>query len=265
MSISRSLLALLAGSVLSASSLAQPIEPVDPKDRAVKLKEPDPQTREQTIRAVLDRINAEFLTENERADLRVLHGQWINEDLDTPKRAAQIALDLHDFANPIFDNPDTPLPLRAAAALEIGNPAQALTLIEQTDTTTIESAFIRASALELLGKIDQAIEQLEIIESTLANQTIDDAGALAIGCDALIKLTRLRSPQVSAKVDYEAIEALLGMARDRVDRLDWRVRNAEAHLLYEHHNLGEAHTAAIESLRLNPRAAEPMLLLDRSP
>ncbi len=254
--ISLALLSLIAG-----TSIAQPIEPVDPQDRAVKLAEPDEQSREQTIRAVLERINADFLTDDERATLRVLHGQWTLEDLNNPTLKSQIALDLHDYSNPIFEDPSTAPLLRAIAQLKQGNAQNALDLIKQIQTTTIETDFIHASALELLGRVDEAIAVLERIENTLASQTIDDAGQLAIGCEALIKLTRLRAPAVSAKADYEAIEALLGIARDRVDRLDWRLRSTEAQLLYEHHNLGEAHTAAIEALRLNPRAAEPMLLL----
>ena len=247
--------------LLTHPALSQPIEPVDPQERAIHLDDPGERTQEQTIRAVMDRINAAFLTDEERATLRVLHGQWLREDLNDPILASQVALDIHDYANPIFSDGNAPLLDRAQAQLAQGNPAEALSLIEQIETPTIVAYAIKADALQLLGRTDEAIETLERIEQSLAAQTIEDAGQLAIGSEALITLTRLRSPEVSAKADYEAIEALLSMARDRLDRLDWRVRNVEAHLLYEHHNLGEAHTAAIEALRLNPRAADPMLLL----
>ncbi len=113
----------------------------------------------------------------------------------------------------------------------------------------------------MLGDRAQAITQLESIESRLAQQQITDPDELAFGCEALIQLTRLRSPAVSARADYEAINALVSHGRDRIDRLNWRLRAVEAQLLYEHHNLGDAHAAALEALRLNPRAADPMLLL----
>ncbi|MBL4810468.1 MAG: hypothetical protein JKY43_10485 [Phycisphaerales bacterium] len=246
---------------------AQPIEPIDPigsiapKDRVVQLAQPDPQSREQTIRAVLDRINAEFLTDEERAALRVVHGQWTDEDLKNPALIPQIALDIGDLANPIFDDDDAPLTIRAWSKLRQGHAQQTIDLIAQLDANTIESTLIGALAQNMLGRRKTAIAQLESIEAQLASQQLTGADELAFGCQALIELTRLRAPVISAKADYEAINALISHARDRVDRLNWRIRNAEAHLLYEHHNLGDAHTAAIEALRLNPRAAAPMLLL----
>lgn len=254
----RPLLALIA---IPGTIHAQPIEPVEPSERSIRFQHPDQQQVQQLAQAVQDRLAAEFLTDDERAKLRVLHGQWTTEDLNDPVLAAQIALDIGDLSNPLFDNESTPLASRAWSKLRQGFPQQALDLLDQIETRSIETSFIRATALDLLGQRDDAIAQLESIESRLTQQQLTDPNDLAIGCKALITLTRLRSPAVSAKADYEAINALITHARDRVDRLDWRIRMVEAHLLYEHHNLGDAHTAAVEALRLNPRAAEPMLLL----
>ncbi|MBO6513441.1 MAG: hypothetical protein JJ974_05700 [Phycisphaerales bacterium] len=251
--------AVVSISGIAQSAYAQAIEPVDPQDRAVRIE--PPARDEQLIRSVRDRLSAEFLTDQERASLRVVHGQWIEDDLDDPKLLAQIALDLNDLDHPIFDDPDAPIELQAQAHLEQGLAQEALDLIEQAPTETIKTLYIRALAQEMLGNFDQAIEGLERIESLLSERRLDDADELAIGSSALIKLTRLRSPAVSARADYEAINALISLARDRVDRLNWRVRAVEAHLLYEHHNLGDAHAAATEALRLNPRAADPLLLL----
>jgi len=246
---------------IAGTAIAQPIEPVEPQDRAIELAQPHQQSQEQTVRAVLERINAEFLTDEERAALRVVHGQWTDEDLNNPTLSYQIALDIGDLANPIFDDDSTPFPARAWSKLSQGHAQQALDLLGQLDNQTIETTLISARAQDMLGDRDEAITQLESIEAQLAKQQLTDADQLAFGCEALIELTRLRAPIVSAKADYEAINALISHARDRVDRLNWRIRNAEAHLLYEHHNLGDAHTAAIEALRLNPRATAPMLLL----
>tara|TARA_R110000868_G_scaffold241497_1_gene496058 strand:- start:32082 stop:34772 length:2691 start_codon:yes stop_codon:yes gene_type:complete len=251
----------LAGTAFPYTALAQPIEPVDPQDRAIRIQHPDQQQIQQLAQAVQDRLNATYLTDQERAHLRVIHGQWTQDDLKNPTLAPQIALDIGDLSNPIFDDPATPLPARAWSKLRSGFPSESLDLIDQVQSPTIESMLIRASSLELLGQREDAITQLESIETQLANQQLDNASDFALGCEALIKLTRLRAPVVSAKADYEAIEALIAHARDRVDRLDWTLRMVEANLLYEHHNLGEAHAAAVEALRLNPRAAEPMLLL----
>ena len=261
----QSLRPLLALITITGITHAQPIEPVEPSERSIRFQHPDQQQFQQLAQAVQDRLAAEFLTDDERARLRVLHGQWTPDDLSDPALASQIALDIGDLSNPLFDNEATPINSRAWSKLLQGNPQQALDLLnQQADQRTgqsIETTFIRASALDLLGMHDDAIEQLESIETQLTQQQLTDPNDLAIGCKALITLTRLRSPAVSAKADYEAINTLIAHARDRVDRLDWRIRMVEAHLLYEHHNLGDAHTAAVEALRLNPRASEPMLLL----
>lgn len=254
-----SVLALIAITGLAMPLVAQPIEPVEPQDRAVRIAPPEP--NEQLIQSVRDRLNAEFLTDDERAQLRVVHGQWTEDDLLNPELAARIALDLGALDQPIFENPDAPIEARAMAYLQQGRAQESLDLISRASPQTIATRFIHASALELLGQTEQAIEGLEFIETLLSEQRLDNADDLAIGCSALIKLTRLRSPAVSAKADYEAINSLIALARDRVDRLNWSVRAIEAHLLYEHHNLGDAHAAATEALRLNPRASDPLLLL----
>lgn len=252
-------ISILAINATATAVHAQAIEPVEPQDRAVRIA--PPAEDEQLIRSVRDRLNAGFLTDDERAQLRVAHGQWTTDDLAIPELAAQIALDLNDLSHPVFNNPQTPIEARAMARLRSGHAQDALNLIEQANTRTLKTRYIRASALGLLGDFEQAIAGLEEIETLLSQQRLDDADDLAIGCAALIKLTRLRSPVVSAKADYEAINALVGLARDRVDRLNWRVRAVEAHLLYEHHNLADAHAAATEALRLNPRASDPLMLL----
>jgi len=256
------LLTISIAGTTTAQPIEPPIEPVAPEKRIVNLQRPlNPQHNEQVAKAVQDRLNAEFLTDQERAALRVVHGQWTKEDLTNPALAPQIALNIGDFTNPIFDADTTPLPIRAWTKLKLGQAQQALDLLNQLDTRSFQTTLISALAQDMLGNRDLAITQLESIESQMAEQQLDDANQLAIGCQALIELTRLRAPVVSAKSDYEAINELISHARDRVDRLDWSIRNVEAHLLYEHHNLGDAHAAALEALRLNPRAAAPMLLL----
>lgn len=270
---------LIAGTIASSSSsygqVIDPIQidpvninpedvliaPVDPKDRAVRLAEPDPKQTQQVAEAVRDRLAAEFLTDDERSALRVLHGQWTEEDLDNPELAPRIALDAGDYSNEVFNLESTETLLKARSLIERGLAMEATAALDSIENPSLESMYLRGRALELLGNTDQAIEQYALIELQLAEQQLDNAHSLAIGSRALIRLTRLRTPAVSAKADYESIEQLIGYARDRVDRLDWRIRMVEANLLYEHHNLQDAHAAAIEALRLNPRAAAPMLLL----
>ena len=251
---------LIAGA--STAAWSQTIKPIEPGERVVEFEtDPRPEHARELSQAVIDRLSAEYLNEDGRADLRVLHGQWTPGDLLDPELAPRIALDIGDWANPIFEEETTPEIVRAWSELHQGNAAAALIIVESIETPTLESEFVRASAIELLGQRDEAIRILESIETTLTQTQLNDASDLAIGCEALIKLTRLRSPAVSAKADYEAIKELISYARDRVDRLDWRLRVIEAELLYEHHNLGDAHAAAVEALRLNPRAIRPMMLI----
>ncbi|MFK7759163.1 MAG: tetratricopeptide repeat protein [Phycisphaerales bacterium] len=259
-----SLLVLVAGTMSSITG-AQPIEPVEPQERAIKLQAPPEQHTQQLAQAVLDRINASFLTQQERDQLRVIHGQWTPQDLANPEfvsaHAPDIALDLGDLNNPLFDNEETLVIKRAWAHFGRGNYESALELIEEIQEQTIESQYLKASLLELAGQFEGAIRELESIETKLTQSQLTDINDLAYGSEALIKLTQLRSPAVSARADYDAINELISYARDRVDRLNWRIRSVEAKLLYEHHNLADAYTAALEAIRLNPRAIEPMLLL----
>ncbi len=71
-------------------------------------------------------ITAEWLTDEERKDLRVFHGVWDDRDVDSPLRRAQVALNAWDLDNPVLEDPSVSLELRAEARLNGGDLAGAV-------------------------------------------------------------------------------------------------------------------------------------------
>ncbi len=208
--------------------------------------------------AVTRRIEAEFLSADEKRDLRVYHGVWTEDDLDTPARRAAAALVvgaldhdwLMDAAAPVLD--------RAEAALGRGDLDECLELIADDDS--IRAVRIRAQALADLGRFDEADAALDALVTRMASEKLDAAG-LTEGVRGLRLRTWLRGSVREGGMDYRQILSLLNKARDELDRLAWPVRLAEAELLYSRHNRKEAIEAAQEVLALNPRCTAAMAIL----
>ena len=206
------------------------------------------------VRALVD---AEYLTDTERADLRIRHGLFTPADLEDPVRLAAAALIVGDWANPVLKDDATPRLMRAEAALERGDAEGALELIAGDNSP--HAIRVRAQALFDLGRYAEALAAtdplLHMLETTRPETTVDAAETVR----ALSLRARLR--EGNAEADYSVLLALLADARERVDRLDPIVREAEAELLYEKHNRPEAAAAAQEALTLNPLSRRALRIL----
>jgi len=252
--------------VLSGQVLAQPISPLtQPQDQPTQQAERigAPEGLGEITQALKDQLAASYLSDEERAALRVEHGLWTDKDLANPIYAAKAALALGNYTDPSLANSQADAFDRAQGALLRGEPQLAVDILdEQTDGhETPSSLSIRAQAFEMLGQNDRAIKSLEELESLMTSDIVSRATELSYAVEGLMQLTRLRGAQGDAKGEYQNLAKLLANARDNLDRLNWRVRFVESELLYAHNNYKDAHDAAVEALRLHPRNAQAAALI----
>ncbi len=207
--------------------------------------------------AVAARLGAEFLSDEERAGLRVQHGQWTDGDLNDSNRLLHASAIAHAWNHPAFDS-DNPPAARTAradaaeAALNRGDPGRAIRFTQ--DSRSPRALRVRARAHELLGDTGSAIAAYE-----QAADPNTDTPNEPEGTRAALALLRLRGAP-NAEQANRALLDRIARARD-ADRLNYKPRLVEAELLYARHNLSDAQAAARESLRLNPRAAGAWRLL----
>ena len=71
-------------------------------------------------------LEAEWLTDQERAKLRVRHGVWSEEDLSDPQLAADAALVTWRLDDPVFTDENVSVVTRAEAMLRRGRFQEAL-------------------------------------------------------------------------------------------------------------------------------------------
>ncbi|MDG2032033.1 MAG: tetratricopeptide repeat protein [Phycisphaerales bacterium] len=203
-------------------------------------------------------LEADWLTDAERSELRVRHGVWNEEDLVDPQRAAEAALSIWRLDDPSLSDSGVPALLRAEGLLRRGHFEEAILLVEPLDSR--RAKLLRAVALERLGRFDEADAAVDgVLEGLDARQT-DDPDDLVDAVEAMSIRGRVEG---RPSRDYQAMMKLLGRARNDLDRLDWRSRLLEARLLVEKHNKAEAIPALYEVLGLNPRCAEAWYLLGR--
>ena len=207
-----------------------------------------------SVRAAID---SPALREDERRDLRMRHGAWTAADLDTALRRAQAALDtwvLHDAA---LVDPAVPVAWRAEALLRRGHAAEAFSLLAGCDEA--RCALVRAEALDLLGRVPEAIAQLE----PLVKAAEDDAAtpeALRLGARAVMRLATL---QPVAPTLWKRAAEWLARARES-DRLDPEVPRLEGELLIARHNREEGVPALQQSLERDLRSAATWFTLGRA-
>lgn len=221
---------------------------IAPQDRpdAENIEEP-PEELSEAVRA---RIGAEYLTDAERARLRIEHGAWTPADLADPVRAARAAVIVGAWDHPaVIGVGGDPLD-RAEAAVRRGDADAALEMLGEVDAVRAER--LRGEALETLGRFDEAIAAYERGEGG----TTDEPESVRAG----VALLRLRAPAGDAEAAHRGLLERIGRARD-ADRLDWRARLVEAELLYARHNRADAQAAARDALRLNNRSSGAMRVI----
>ncbi|MGA0174698.1 MAG: hypothetical protein ACO3NL_13795, partial [Phycisphaerales bacterium] len=207
--------------------------------------------------ALVRALEAPHLTDEERRELRIRHGLWFEDDLDTPLRRAAVALDEWRLDDPSLADPTLPIELQAEAALRRGEFEEALRLLPRADSP--RSLRLRSECLDRLGRLDQL--DLDPVNLGRADEALESADAIADLVRSLIVRSRLAE---AGPGQHEAMMAMLARARGELDRLDWRSRLAEAELLLDKDNPAEAAAALEETLRLYPRLAEAWMLFGRT-
>lgn len=203
-------------------------------------------------------IEAAYLTEDERADLRVYHGLWREGDLHSPARRARAALAAGVWDDPAFNDPAAAVEDRAEAALRRGDADEAARILG--DAGSPRARRLRAQALEILGRTDEARGAIEPLLARLAAETINDAPTLTEGVRAMLILARLEGRPGR---DYVAMTKITSRAHQQLDRLAWPAKLVEAELLEDRDVRDKAQEAAVEVLSLNPSCADAWALIGR--
>src|SRR3954468_3040454 len=248
----RAAAAILVVLSLCAAALGQDAPP--PTKTTPTIKTPD------LAEPVLKLLEAPYLTDDERRDLRVFHGVWREDDLNTPQRRASAALirgALDDAA--LGDAAAVAAEDRAEGQLLAGELESCLAMLG--DSGSLRAIRIRAEALEGLGRTDEAAKALEPLVEKLTNEQLTLAAELVEGGRALMIRARIRPQEEPAGGDFKRMNALLARARDKLGRLYWPAYLAEAALLHSKDNGGQAVEAIAQCLGLCPGSAEAWRLL----
>ncbi len=203
--------------------------------------------------AVQRLLEAPYLTDDERKELRLKHGVWTDADLDTPARRARAALVLGAIAHPALDDPGADAEDRAEALMLRGDPGGAIEALE--GLSTIRAIRVRAESLAMLGRFDEADAAIEPVVDRMLRTRLDAPDEVSEGVRALMLRAKINGSQGAGGGDFRQMARILARVRDEQDRLSWSARLVEAELLREKHNNEEAKAAAIEALRYNPRCA----------
>ncbi|MFI4873109.1 MAG: peptidase MA family metallohydrolase [Phycisphaerales bacterium JB061] len=209
-----------------------------------------------TVQRLLD---APHTDEDTAKDLRVFHGFWTEDDLDTPRRTALAMLIRGDVDHEIFGSEDVPADLRAEAAIRRGEPELALTLTEDDDS--LRAIHLRTWAYSELAQYENAAKQSRRAVDVMLKERIESAAELTSGVMALIERARVAGPERADGSDFRTLQSLLTRAKGELDRLYWPATLAEAKLLYDKDERSAANEALIQVLKLNPQCAEAWHLL----
>jgi cellulose synthase operon protein C len=210
--------------------------------------------------AVRKAIDAEFLSEEERKDLRVFHGVWTETDLDTPRRKAKAALIRGAYDDASLSDGEVEVEDRAEAMLQRGDLEQAVGLL--AETPSVRAMRIKAEALKGLGRVRESGEVLDALVKRLDAPGVTVAD-LVEGVRARLIRARVQPQKEPAGGDFKRMQAVLSDVYQKLDRLYWPALVAEAELLYEKNNPKQAGEAAIQALTLNPKAAAAWLVLGK--
>ncbi|MFO0860841.1 MAG: tetratricopeptide repeat protein [Phycisphaerales bacterium] len=231
--------------------------------RAVALSPAKPDAEKPESPNVVQRLlETPYLTDAERADIRVRHGIWTAADLQDVTRRARAAIIRGSWDDPALSDAKADPLDRAEAMVMQGKPAEALQIL-----TTLEGKGVTLRALRLTaaaqferGEKDAAIKTLAQLEQRVMKDRQNSAWELVEGVRGLQLKSEIEGPTKGAQ-DFQSMMSMLARAREQLDRLCWTAPFAEALLLADKDNRSEAAEALEQALELNPSAAGAYYLL----
>ncbi len=244
------MLALLAGLCGPAAQAAQPEAPVSDLLPPIK-----PSAMVQAL------IDDELNNKASRVDLMIFHGRWdaLPDEAElTVDQRATLALLRYDLDAPIFQDETVDVLLRARAALERGEPDQAVMLLSDQGSALV--ALFLSQGYEQLGQTAQAVAVLSPWRDRLRRDEINDPVELTAAAQGLAALARLQGRPAQ---DYQLVLNLLGRVRQELDPGYWPALIAEADLLIEKDNTREGVEALTAALELNSNCVEAWAQLGR--
>ena len=143
-----------------------------------------------SLAPAVERALADPLTPpDERRAMLIFHGQWDRLEQPTPTEKARIALASGDWSNELLSDPATPSLLRAQAALLRGEPHLALESVD-AGQDSIQAQALRAEALELMGRLPEAVAILQTLAEMLEKSPPQAPGDLVACTRAMVHLAR---------------------------------------------------------------------------
>jgi len=206
--------------------------------------------------AVTAAVEADWLSDDERRQLRLFHGVYDEPDLDTPARRAQAAVWAWRLDDPALGDPEVPATIRAEALALAGEYEIALETLD--GETSLRAQRLRAEALEALGRGDEADAAVDGPLRTLTGRRVESAGEMTDGVLAMLVRARVRG---QPSRDHQTMLTLLAQAHQDLDRFHWPSRLVEGMLLLEKDDIVHAVEALHETLELNPRSSEAWFAL----
>lgn len=215
----------------------------------------------QLSEGVRARLEAAYLSEAERKDLRIFHGVETASDRDTPARAARAALLRGVIDHPALRDASAD-PHDVAEAMYLrGECEDAIDVL--TGERTVRASRIRAEALVQLGRVEEAREELGRLASRLSSERLSSASEMTEAARALMLRARVSGQERGGGQDYQVIMRLLSEARERLDQMHWPAMLAEAELLHEKDNVEQCRQALAEAMSMTGESAWTRELLGR--
>lgn len=226
---------------------------------------PDAEEKKAGAPSVVQRLlETPYLTDAERADIRVRHGIWTDQDLTDVARRARAAITRGAWDDPALSDAKADVLDRAEGMILRGQSAEALQLLGANDAKapSLRALRLTAAAQAAHGEKEAAIKTLAQLEQRVIKDRQNSAWELVEGVRGLHLKSQIEGTSKGAQ-DFQSMMSMLARAREQLDRLCWTAPLEEAMLLAEKDNRPEAAEAIEQALDLNASAAEAYYLLGR--
>lgn len=209
-------------------------------------------------------LDTPYLTDAERADIRVRHGIWTDADLADIARRARAALARGAWDDPALSDTKADLLDRAEGMILRGQSADAIEILAALEpkAQSLRALRLMAAAQAAHGDQEGAVKTLAQLETRVIKDRQNSAWELVEGVRGLHLRSQIAGPSKGAQ-DFQSMMSMLARAREQLDRMCWAASLEEGLLLVEKDNRSEGAEALEQVLDLNPSLAEAYYALGK--